>query len=244
MTKIQFEGDVAARYDEDHASMFRSEVVEPAVDLLAALAGDGAALEFAVGTGRLALPLSERGVPVHGIDNAAAMLDALRAKPGAERLDLTLGDIATTRVEGAFRLVYLAFNTITNLTSQEQQVACFENAAAHLEVGGCFVVEVYVPGLRGLPPGERIKPFDLRENHLGFDEYRDFDKQLQVSHHYWIEGDKMRSFAAPFRWVWPSELDLMARIAGLRLRERFAGWDRAAFDGESESHVSVWEKRV
>lgn len=242
MAEVFFDEEVAARYDETSARQFQPEVLDPAVDFLAGLAGDGAALELGIGTGRVALPLSRRGVRVHGIDNSAPMLDLLRGKPGAEHVGVTLGDFATVCVEGGFRLVYLVFNTITNLTSQDEQVACFRNAAAHLEPGGAFVIEVGVPQLRRVPPGERLRPFDVRSTHLGFDEYTDFVRQILHSHHYWIDGGELRTFSAPFRYVWPAELDLMARLAGLRLRERWAGWMREPFTEESSSHVSVWEK--
>ena len=243
MTRVRFDAEIAARYDADSAAMSRPEVLEPAVQLLAEIAGDGAALELAIGTGRIALPLSARGVRVHGIDISDPMLAQLRKKPGADRIGLTVGDIATTRVPGSFRLVYLVFNTITNLTTQDAQVGCFENAAAHLEAGGCFVVEVFVPDLRRLPPGERVRAFDLSGTHLGFDEYTDFAGQILHSHHYWIEPGGLRTFSAPYRYVWPAELDLMARLAGLTLRDRWASWTRDPFTDASRSHVSVWEKR-
>lgn len=242
MAKVWFDEEVAAHYDETSHHMYRPEVLGPVVDFLAELAGDGAALEFGVGTGRVALPLSERGVRVHGIELSEAMLDQLRRKPGSDRIGLTTGDFARTRVEGSFRLAYLVFNTITNLTTQDEQVECFRNAAAHLEPGGCFVIEVNVPELRKVPPGERVRTFDLRRTHLGFDEYRDFAGQILYSHHYWIRDGELRTFSAPFRYVWPAELDLMARLAGLTRRERWAGWTREPFTDESASHVSVWEK--
>jgi SAM-dependent methyltransferase len=242
VTRVRFDEQIAASYDADSASMSRPEVVGPAVEFLAALAGDGVALELGIGTGRIALPLSARGVRVHGIDISEPMLAQLRRKSGADRIGLTAGDIATTRVPGSFRLVYLIFNTITNLTTQDEQVACFQNAAAHLEAGGRFVVEVFVPDLRRLPPGERVRAFDLGRTHLGFDEYTDFAGQILHSHHYWIEADGLRTFSAPYRYVWPAELDLMARLAGLTLRERWADWARAPFTDESRSHVSVWVK--
>ena len=237
-----FDEPIAAGYDEGCADMFSAGVVGPTVDFLAALAGDGAALEFGVGTGRIALPLSERGVAVQGIDLSTAMVERLRAKPGSERVATTIGDFATVRVEGAFRLVYLLFNTIMNLTTQDDQVACFANAAAHLEPGGCFVVEVGVPDLRRLPPGERFRPFAVTPNHLGFDEYTDVVEQLMYSHHYRVDDGALAVSSAPFRYVWPSELDLMARLAGLTRRERWAGWSRQPFTGESGSHVSVWQR--
>jgi hypothetical protein len=170
------------------------------------------------------------------------MLEELRRKPGSEQIAVLVGDFARTRVDGAFRLVYLVFNAITNLTAQDEQVACFRNAAVHLEPGGRFVIEVFVPDLRRLPPGERVRAFDLRQTHLGFDEYSDFAGQILYSHHYWIDDGDVRVFSAPYRYVWPSELDLMARLAGMTLRERWAGWTRKPFTDESDSHVSVWEK--
>jgi SAM-dependent methyltransferase len=233
---------VAARYDDDEGGMFDPKVVGATVDFLAELAGGGAALELGIGTGRIALPLSERGVRVHGIDLSEAMLARLRAKPGADRIDVTRGDFATTHVDGTFSLAYLVFNTIMNLTTQDEQVACFENVARHLEPGGCFVIEVGVPDLRRLPYGETFVIFDVSDGHIGIDEY-DVEKQGLVSHHLTKVGDTFRRSSGPFRYVWPAELDLMARIAGLTLRDRFAGWKREPFTSDSRSHVSVWEKR-
>jgi SAM-dependent methyltransferase len=232
---------VAERYDAGVAEMFDPAVVESTVDFLAALAGAGAALEFAVGTGRIALPLSRLGVRVCGIDLSEAMVARLREKPGAEEIAVTIGDFATATVDGAFSLVYLVFNTIGNLTTQDGQVACFQNAAAHLEPGGCFVIEVGVPQLRRLPPGERVRPFHVGETHLGFDEYEVATQGL-VSHHYRKVDGVFEKSSLPFRYVWPAELDLMARIAGMRLRERWADWKREPFTSESAKHVSVWEK--
>jgi SAM-dependent methyltransferase len=211
------------------------------VRFLADLAGDGAALEFGIGTGRVALPLSKRGVRVHGIDLSPAMVEQLQAKPGAGEIGVTVGDFATTRVDGTFRLVYLVWNTLMNLTMQDEQVACFQNAAAHLEPGGCFVVEVMVPQLQRLPPGETMQPFLVSPTRLGFDEY-DLASQGLVSHHYWIDGDHARVISIPFRYVWPAELDLMARLAGMTLRGRWGGWQREPFASDSTSHVSIWEK--
>ncbi len=221
--------------------MYRSEVVDPAVDVLAALAGDGAALELGIGTGRIALPLSARGVPVHGIDLSAAMLARLAAKPGAERIGVTQGDFATARVDRSFRLVYLLFNTIMNLITQQEQVACFRSAAAHLEPGGYFVIEVGLPDLRRLPPGETVRPFTVTDDRLGFDEY-DVAGQGLVSHHFVFEGDRVRRVSMPFRYVWPAELDLMAQLAGMTRHERWSGWEREPFTAESTRHVSVWQK--
>jgi SAM-dependent methyltransferase len=180
-------------------------------------------------------------VRVHGIDLSPAMIERLRVKPGAEQIGVSAGDFATTRVEGTFRLVYLVFNTIMNLTTQDEQVECFRNAAAHLEPGGCFVIEVMVPDLRRLPPGETARPFRVTPTRLGFDEY-DTVSQGLVSHHYWIDGERARTVAMPVRYVWPSELDLMARLAGMRLRERRAGWRGEPLTADSTSQVSVWEK--
>jgi SAM-dependent methyltransferase len=232
---------VAERYDESSADMFEPVVIDPAVDFLAELAGSGAALELGIGTGRIALPLAQRGIRVHGIDLSEAMVAKLRAKPGAEDIEVTIGDFATTRVEGTFSVAYLVFNTIMNLTTQDEQVACFENVAAHLEPGGCFVIEVGVPALQRLPPGETVRAFDISATHLGFDEY-DVVSQGLISHHYSVVDGKLELHSVPFRYVWPSELDLMARLAGMRLRERWSGWKREPFASESRKHVSVWEK--
>ena len=241
MPEDHFGQRVAARYDESSADMFEPAAVDPVVDFLAELAGDGPALELGIGTGRIALPLSRRGVRVHGLDLSEAMVERLRAKPGAEEIGVTIGDFATTSVEGTFALAYLVFNTIMNLTSQEEQVACFRNVAAHLEPGGCFVIEVGVPELQRLPPGETVRPFDVSADHLGFDEI-DVARQGLISHHYSLVGDRWEVVSIPFRYVWPSELDLMARLAGMTLRERWSGWKREPFTSESRRHVSVWEK--
>jgi len=232
---------VAATYDESSSEMFAPEVVNPTVDFLADLAGTGRALELGIGTGRIALPLAARGVPVHGIELSKAMIARLRAKPGGEGIGITIGDFSTARADGSFRLVYLVFNTINNLTTQAAQVACFRNVVEHLEPGGCFVIEVGVPDLRRLPPGERFVVFDARETHWGIDEY-DVATQGLISHHFEVRGGKVEKSSGPFRYVWPSELDLMAQMAGMELRERWAGWTREPFTSESSKHVSVWEK--
>jgi SAM-dependent methyltransferase len=241
MPEDYFGERVAARYDEDAAGMFDRAAVDPVVDFLAGLAGGGAALELGIGTGRIALPLAQRGVRVHGIDLSAAMVARLRAKPGAEQVTVTIGDFATTTVEGRFSVAYLVFNTIMNLTTQDGQVACFQNVAAHLEPGGCFVVEVGVPALQRLPPGETVRAFEVGATNLGFDEY-DVVSQGLVSHHYLVVDGALEVVSMPFRYVWPSELDLMARLAGMTLRERWGGWEREPFTSESVRHVSVWEK--
>ena len=239
MRENYFGEDVAARYDD--SKMFDPAVVEPVVALLAELAGDGPALELGIGTGRIALPLSGRGVRVHGIDLSEAMVARLRAKPGGAEIGVTIGDFATATVEGTFSLAYLVFNTINNLTTQDEQVACFRNVAAHLRRGGCFVIEVGVPDLQRLPFGETIRPFALTDTHLGFDEY-DVVGQGLISHHYTGAGGRFEKWSVPFRYVWPSELDLMARLAGMTLRERWSGWRREPFTRESTKHVSVWQK--
>jgi SAM-dependent methyltransferase len=241
MPEDHFGEQVADRYDESSADMFEATVVDPVVDFLADLAGDGAALELGIGTGRIALPLARRGVPVHGIDLSEAMVARLRAKPGAERIGVTVGDFATTTVDGRFSVAYLVFNTIGNLTTQDEQVACFQNVAAHLEPGGCFVIEVGVPQLQRLPPGETVRAFDLSPTHLGFDEY-DVVSQGLISHHYSTVDGQLEASSLPFRYVWPSELDLMARLAGMTLRERWSGWRREPFTSDSTRHVSVWEQ--
>ncbi len=236
-----FAGVVAATYDEVEAEEFAPAVVDRTVALLAELAAGGRVLELGIGTGRVALPLRARGVPVHGIDLSGDMLAQLRRKPGAERITLTEGDFATTLAGHGFALAYLVFNTIGNLVGQDQQVACFETVAAQLAPGGCFLVEVGVPDLRRLPPGETVRPFALTADRLGFDVY-DVARQGLVSHHHRrLASGQWAAASTPFRYVWPAELDLMARIAGLRLRERWQDWDRTPFTSDSEKHVSVWE---
>jgi SAM-dependent methyltransferase len=241
MPEDYFGERVAARYDESSADMFNPAILDPVVDFLAELAGEGAALELGIGTGRVAMPLAQRGVRVHGIDLSEAMVARLRAKPGAEEIDVRIGDFATTTVDGTFSVAYLVFNTIMNLTTQDEQVACFRNVAAHLDPGGCFVIEVMVPALQRLPPGETVRPFAVTPSHLGFDEY-DVARQGLISHHYWVEEGRFENVSMPFRYVWPSELDLMARLAGMTLRERWSGWKREPFTSASTEHVSVWEK--
>jgi SAM-dependent methyltransferase len=208
-----FDEPVAAKYDESSAEMFEPGVVEPAVDFLAELAGNGRALELGIGTGRIALPLAARGVPVHGIDMSKAMVARLRAKPGGGDIGVTIGDFATAKADGTFSVAYLVFNTIMNLTSQDEQVACFQNVASQLEPGGCFVIEVGIPSLQRLPPGETFRPFQVSANKLGFDEI-DVASQGLISHHYTVVDDKLEVVSMPFRYVWPAELDLMARLAG------------------------------
>jgi SAM-dependent methyltransferase len=236
-----FDERVAARYDESSVEMFDPAVVDPAVDFLAELAGTGRALELGIGTGRIAVPLAERGVEVHGIELSKAMAARLLEKPGGESIGVTIGDFSTATAEGTFSLAYLVFNTIGNLTTQEAQVSCFRNAAAHLEPGGCFVIEVGIPELRRLPPGETMRVFDASPAHWGVDEY-DVANQGLISHHFRLVEGRFELDSIPFRFVWPAELDLMAQLAGMRLRERWSGWKREPFTSESENHVSVWEK--
>jgi SAM-dependent methyltransferase len=216
-------------------------VVEAAVDSLAELAGDGRALEFAIGTGRLALPLAERGVRVVGIDSSEAMLAHLRRKPGAERIEAIAGDMAATRIDGDFSLVYLVFNTIFNLTTQDGQVACFENAAAHLSSGGRFVIEARVPELQRLPLGQTVLPWRADPNGMSFYVY-DVVTQRLSGQHYYLEDGAFRPSPIELRYAWPAELDLMARLAGMRLEQRWAGWRREPFTGLSPAHVSIYQK--
>jgi SAM-dependent methyltransferase len=235
-----FDERVAARYDESAAEMFDRALVDPVVDFLAGLAGRGRALELGIGTGRIALPLARRGVPVHGIEMSQAMVARLRAKSGGEAIGVSIGDFASTAVDGTFSVAYLVFNTIFNLTTQAAQVACFRNVAAQLAPGGCFVIEVEVPGLRRLPPGETIRAFHLGETRWGIDEY-DVARQGLTSHHFEIVDGRLERLSVPFRYAWPSELDLMAQLAGMSLRERWGGWQHEPFTSESRKHVSVWE---
>jgi SAM-dependent methyltransferase len=241
MPEDHFGETVAARYDETSAAMFEPAVIDPVVDFLAALAGDGAALELGIGTGRIAIPLARRGVRVHGIELSEAMAARLRAKPEAEGIGVTIGDFATARAGGGFTVAYLVFNTIMNLTTQDQQVACFQNVAAQLEPGGCFVIEVMVPDLQRLPPGETVRPFEVRPDKVGFDEY-DVAAQGLVSHHYEVVDGRLEVGSVPFRYVWPSELDLMARLANMTLRERWSTWHRDPFTSTSRTHISVWQR--
>ena len=236
-----FDERVAARYDESSADMFEPAVVDPIVDFLVELAGEGRALELGIGTGRIALPLARRGVPVHGIELSKAMASKLRAKPGGDDIGVTIGDFATMTVDGTFSLAYLVFNTISNLTTQAAQVACFRNVATHLEPGGCFVIEVGIPELQRVPPGETFHVFHLSETRWGIDEY-DVANQGLISHHFEIVDGRLERNSVPFRYTWPAELDLMAQLAGMRLRERWSGWRREPFTSESRKHVSVWEK--
>jgi SAM-dependent methyltransferase len=236
-----FGESVAATYDGSEEGMFAPGAVDPAVGLLAQLAGRGRALELGIGTGRIALPLAARGVPVHGIDLSRAMVARLKAKPGGDAIGVSIGDFSTTRIDGSFAIAYLVFNTIMNLITQDAQVACFANAAAHLEPGGCFVIEVGVPELRKLPPGQDVVPFGAGPGRWAYDWY-DTATQAMSSNYVTVGDGRGRFRSIPFRYVWPAELDLMARLAGMRLRDRWAGWAGEPFTSESGQHVSVWEK--
>jgi SAM-dependent methyltransferase len=236
-----FDEGVAATYDDPSDEMFDPAVLGPTVDFIAALAGTGRALELGIGTGRVAVPLAGRGVEVHGIDMSRAMVDRLHAKPGGAEIAVTIGDFATATANGTFRVAYLVFNTIMNLTTQAAQIACFRNVARHLEPGACFVIEVGVPGLQRLPAGDTILAERVSETGWSFDEY-DVANQGLISHHFDLVDGRVERVSIPFRYVWPAELDLMAELAGMRLRERWSGWGREPFTSESRSHVSVWEK--
>jgi SAM-dependent methyltransferase len=234
--------EAAARYDESSAEMLAPEVLDPAVDFLAHLAGDGPALELAIGTGRVAIPLAARGVPVSGVELSQPMVSQLRRKASAVDLPVVTGDMATATVPGRFSLVYVVWNSIGNLCTQEEQVECFRNAARHLMPGGRFVVELWVPGIRRFPPGQAAVPFEVTDRHVGFDTY-DMATQRGTSHHYTrLDDGTTRYGSSNFRYIWPAECDLMAQLAGLTLEERVADWGRSPFTSDSESHVSVWRR--
>ncbi len=239
MTDGAFDAAVAARYDHDVRDRFDPDEIARTVEVLADLAAGRPVLEFASGTGRLTLPLATRGLDVHGLELSRAMVAEMTKKPGGSQIPVTIGDMATTRVPGSFGLVLLAFNTITNLVTQADQVACFQNAAAHLEPGGRFVVETLVPPLRRLASGERFLPFDVSGDHVGVDEY-DIAEQRLTSRHYWIGDGEARTFTSPHRYGWPAEYDLMAQLAGMTLSARWSDWSMEEFTAESTSHVSVW----
>lgn len=235
-----WDAETARRYDDESSPMFGAEVLIPTVDFLAGLAGEGRALEFAVGTGRVAVPLSERGVAVSGIELSGPMVEQLRRKASAAEIPVAIGDMASTRVEGTFSLVYLVFNTLGNLRTQAEQVECFRNAARHLSPGGHFVIELWVPSIRRFPPGQAAVPFEVTDRHTGFDTY-DMTTQQGTSHHYSREGDGTYRYSTTnFRYVWPAECDLMATLAGLELVGRWADWKRSPFTSESAGHVSAW----
>ena len=241
MAQTSFDEWIAQRYERLWPELFDPAVIDPAVDLLAELAGTGPALEFGIGTGRIAIPLSRRGISVHGIELSPAMAAQLQAQPDADTIEVSIGDFASTTIGETFALVYLLRNTITNLTTQAEQVACFRNAAAHLEPGGVFVIENYVPELRRLPPGNTTIVFTVTPDHVGVEEY-DLAAQIAVSRHWWVIDGELETFSSPHRYVWPSELDLMALHSGMTLIERWADWHREPFTGDSPNHISVWQK--
>ncbi|MFC9648776.1 class I SAM-dependent DNA methyltransferase [Streptomyces sp. NPDC056937] len=235
-----WDAETAQRYDTPGSGMFAPEVVEPTVDRLARLAGDGPALEFAIGTGRVAVPLAGRGVSVTGIELSLPMVELLRTKADETTIPVVIGDMATAVAPGKFSLVYLVFNTISNLLTQDEQVECFRNAARHLAPGGRFVIELWVPELRKLPPGQTATVWQCEPGYIGLDTY-DVLHQHVVSHHFrFDETQEARLSRSPHRYIWPAELDLMARLAGFELETRHADWDGAAFTAESRSHVSVY----
>lgn len=232
--------EAARHYDTPGEGMFAAEVLGPTVDRLVELAGNGAALEFAIGTGRVAVPLSQRGVPVAGIELSRPMVDQLRTKADEKTLPVTLGDMATAVAPGEFTLVYLVYNTISNLLTQREQVACFRNAARHLSPGGRFVIELWVPELRKLPPDQSAVVHRAAPGSIGLDTYDVVHQQI-VSHHFRFgEGREARLFRSPHRYIWPAELDLMAQLAGFELESRHADWIGSEFTAESPSHVSVY----
>ena len=242
MTSEVWGKELAIEYDTTSAAMFDPDVLGPTVDCLVELARGGPVLEFAVGTGRVALELGARGLSVSGIELSPHMADQLRAKPGADSVQIAIGDMTMTRVDGTFQLVYLVWNTIMNVTTQDGQVAVFENAAAHLDLGGYFVVEVGVPKQDRSPTGEFGQVFAMEDNHIGIDTFDDPVAQILSSHHWFEVNGHLLRRSGQYRYVWPSELDLMARVAGMRLVHRWAGWRKEAFTSESDSQVAVYEK--
>jgi hypothetical protein len=240
MPETHFDEWIAERYELLWPELFDPALVEATVEFLAGLAGSQAALELGIGTGRIAVPLSQRGVRVSGIELSRAMVNRLTRQAGAAAIDISIGDFATTRPGGTFGLIYLLRNTITNLTTQEEQVQTFRNVAAQLQPGGCFVLENYVPELRRLPPGETSHLFTATPTHVAYEEYH-VATQIAVSRHYWVIEGRLEIMESPHRYVWPAELDLMARLAGMALRERWSNWNRDPFSDESRAHISVWE---
>ena len=235
--------DTAERYDTPGTGMFAPEVLGPTVDRLAELAGDGQALEFAIGTGRVAVPLAERGVPVTGIELSPPMIDRLRTKADEATIPVIVGDMATAIAPGKYTLIYLVYNTIANLLTQAEQVACFRNAARHLTPGGRFVIELWVPELRKLPPGQQATVWHSEPGYIGLDTY-DVLRQQVVSHHFRFGTGREATHAiSPHRYIWPAELDLMAQLAGLELETRHGDWAGADFTADSRSHVSVYRIR-
>ena len=242
MGSIVWGKEIAEAYDTTYAHLAAPSVVEPMVDLLAELAGDGAALELAVGTGRIALALSARGIPVQGIEISPAMVEQLDAKPGADAVRVTIGDMSTTRLPDRFELVFLVANSIMNVTTQDEQLAVCSTAAAHLVPEGHFVVELMVPQLRRVPPTEVARVFQLDPDHVGIETYDDLVEQVSWSHHWMVVDGQLVRHSAPYRYIWPAELLLMAKLAGFELESRWGGWDRSPFTSESAMQVSVFRK--
>jgi hypothetical protein len=242
MASIVWGGEIAEVYDATYAALAEPSVVDPMVDLLAQLSGGGAALEFAVGTGRIALPLSARGVPVQGIELSPDMVEQLRGKPGADAVSVTVGDMTTAHLPDRFELVYVVANSIMNVTTQDEQIAVFSNAADHLVIGGKFVIELIVPQLRRVPLSEVARVFTLDADHVGIETFDDVVGQVAWSHH-WIEVDgRLVRHSAPYRYIWPSELLLMAKMTGFELQDRWGDWDRSPFTSESAKQVTVFVK--
>ncbi len=237
-----FDAKVAATYDRDHGAT-SPELLTATVSFLERLAEGGPALEFAIGTGRVALPLAARGLTVKGIELSAAMFAQMQQKPGGADIETVIGDMTTEKVDGSFGLVFLVFNTIDNLTSQAAQVACFRNAARHLRPGGRFVIETQVPPVQSIPFGETKRAFDVSDSHWGVEEI-DIATQRHISHHIWIEDGVHRKLSVPFRYAWPAEMDLMAELAGMTPEARYGGWGNEPFTKDCKSHVSVWRKPV
>lgn len=240
MSDGYFDAAVASTYDKDHG-VTDAAVLAASVDRLAEITAGGTALEFAIGTGRIALPLAKRGVDVAGIELSQAMVDVMRARPGGAALPVTIGDMTAAQHGASHALVYLVFNTINNLTTQAAQVACFQNAARHLRPGGRFLIEVQVPPVQHLPLGTTHRSFAFSDDHWGIDTF-DLATQSFTSHHIWIGEGTVRRLSIPMRSVWPAELDLMAQLAGLALEARSADWTGAPFTAESPAHISIWRK--
>ena len=237
-----WDAEAAQSYDTPGTGMFAPDVLGPTVDRLTEFAGGGRALEFAIGTGRVAIALAERGVPVTGIELSQPMIDQLHTKVDEATIPVVVGDMATTTAPGEYTLVYLVFNTISNLLTQAEQVECFRNAARHLAPGGRFVIELWVPELRKLPPGQPAVVYHIEPGYIGLDTY-DVLRQHLVSHHFTFDQDggrQARLGRSPHRYIWPAELDLMAQLAGFDLESRHADWAGAEFTADSRSHVSVY----
>jgi SAM-dependent methyltransferase len=242
VASIVWDQDLAEVYDAVYAAQAEASVLEPMIELLTALTRGGSALEFAVGTGRVALALSRRGIRVSGIELSPHMAALMCTKPGADAVPVTVGDMTSTRVPGRFTLVYVVANSLMNVTTQQEQLAVFANAAIHLDVGGCFLVEVMVPQLRLFPSGQSARVFTSEPGHVAIETLDDTVHQISSSHHWLNVSGRLVQHSAPYRYIWPAELDLMANIAGFRLRERWAGWDRSPFTSDSPSQVAVFEK--